>query len=79
MSEKQQILYMQTRMIRNASEKWNRPIEIISELFEKYDVLQYIEDCFELFHVEGDEAVLEDVAEYLENKGWIKENNYGRL
>ena len=70
MSEKQQILYMQTRMIRNASEKWNRPIEIISELFEKYDVLQYIEDCFELFHVEGDEAILEDVTEYLENKGW---------
>ena len=70
MSEKQQILYMQTRMIRNASEKWNRPIEIISELFEKYDVLQYIEECFELFHVEGDEAILEDVTEYLENKGW---------
>lgn len=70
MSEKQQILYMQTRMIRNASEKWNRPIEIISELFEKYNVLQYIEDCFELFHIEGDEAVLEDITEYLENKGW---------
>ena len=73
MSEKQQILYMQTRMIRNASEKWNRPIEIISELFEKYDVLQYIEDCFELFHVEGDEAILEDVTEYLENKGWSEQ------
>lgn len=73
MSEKQQILYMQTRMIRNASEKWNRPIEIISELFEKYDVLQYIEDCFELFHVEGDEAILEDVTEYLENKGWTEQ------
>lgn len=73
MSEKQQILYMQTRMIRNASEKWNRPIEIISELFEKYDVLQYIEDCFELFHVEGDEAILEDVTEYLENKWWSEQ------
>lgn len=73
MSEKQQILYMQTRMIRNASEKWNRPIEMISELFEKYDVLQYIEDCFELFHVEGDEAILEDVTEYLENKGWTEQ------
>lgn len=70
MSERQQILYMQTRMIRHASEKWNRPIEMISGLFETYGVLQYIEECFEVFHVEGDEAILEDVTEYLENKGW---------
>lgn len=69
MNERQQILYMQTRIIRLASEKWEKPVENIAELFAEYHVFQYIEECFGIFHVEGDEAVLEDVIEYLNNKG----------
>lgn len=69
MGEKQQILYMQTRLIRLASEKWNMSIEKLAEIFTEYKVLQYIEKCFGIFHVEGDEAVLEDVERYLKNRG----------
>ncbi len=69
MNERQQIIYMQTRIMRLASEEWNKPIAIIAELFAQYGVLRYIEECFGIFHVEGDEAVLEDVATYLKNKG----------
>lgn len=69
MNERQQIIYMQTRIIRLASEEWSKPVEIIARLFVKYDVLQYIEECFDIFHVEGDQAVLEDVTTYLKNKG----------
>lgn len=69
MNERQQIIYMQTRIMRLASEEWNKPISIIAELFAQYGVLRYIEECFGIFHVEGDEAVLEDVATYLKNKG----------
>ncbi len=60
---------MQTRIIRLASEEWNKPIEKITELFAEYEVLQYIEECFGIFHVEGDRAVLEDIAAYLKNRG----------
>ena len=42
MTEKQQIIYMQVRIMRLASEAWNLPIETISEIFSKFDVLQYI-------------------------------------
>lgn len=69
MNERQQIIYMQTRIMRLASEEWNKPIEIIAELFAQYGVLHYIEECFGIFHVEGDEAVLEDVVTYLKSKG----------
>lgn len=69
MNERQQIIYMQTRMIRLASEEWSKPIETITDLFAKYNVLQYIEECFGIFHVEGDEAVLDDITTYLKNKG----------
>ena len=29
----------------------------------------YIEKCYGIFHCEGDEAVLEDITEFLEGKG----------
>lgn len=69
MSEKQQIIYMQTRLIRLASEKWNMSMERLIEIFTEYKVLQYIEKCFGIFHVEGDEAILEDIEGYLKNRG----------
>lgn len=69
MSEKQQIIYMQTRIMRLASEEWNKPIETIAELFANHGVLSYIEHCFDIFHLEGDEAILEDVTSYLNKRG----------
>lgn len=69
MGEKQQIIYMQTRIIRLASEEWKKSMEEISEIFTGYNVLQYIEQCFDMFHMEGDEAILADIEEYLKNKG----------
>ena len=46
MSEKTEITFMQTRLIRLASEK-----------------------CYGIFHCEDDEAVLEDITEFLQGKG----------
>ena len=38
-------------------------------LFKKADVLEYIENGYGIFHCEGDEAVLEDITEFLNRKG----------
>lgn len=69
MSEKSEITFMQTRLIRLASEEWHLPIEKIIELFKRVDVLGYIEKGYGIFHCEGDEAVLDDITELLEEKG----------
>lgn len=69
MSEKAEITFMQTRLIRLASEEWHLPIEQIIYLFKKSDVLGYIEKGYGIFHCESDEAVLEDITELLEGKG----------
>lgn len=69
MSEKAEITFMQTRLIRLASEEWHLPIEQIVYLFKKSDVLGYIEKGYGIFHCEGDEAVLEDITELLQGKG----------
>lgn len=69
MNEQQQITYMQTRIIRMASERWQQPMKDVIALFHSFDVLGFIERCFGIFHMEGDDAVFEEVLEYLTSKG----------
>lgn len=52
MSEKTEITFMQTRLIRLASEEWHLPVEQIIHLFKGVDVLGYIEKCYGIFHCE---------------------------
>lgn len=68
MSEKEEITFMQTRIIRLAAEEWHMTIEQIVDLFQKANVLEYIEKCYGFFHCESDEVVLEDIKDYLEKK-----------
>jgi len=68
LSEKEEILFMETRLIRLASAKWHLPLEKIIDIFRENDILRYIEVGYNIFHCEGDEAVLEDIEELLKRK-----------
>lgn len=69
MGEKSEIIFMQTRLIRLASEEWHLPIEKVVALFKKIKIFDYIETGYGIFHCEGDDAVLEDIDELLARKG----------
>ena len=69
MNERQQITYMQVRLSRMASERWQKPLGCVMGIFSTYQVLEYIRDCFGIFHVQGDETNLDDVESYLKKKG----------
>ena len=69
MNEQQQILFMQVRILRIAAQRFNLSLKDAALLFKKIDVLRYIREGFGIFHVEGDEAVFEDVKSYLKFKG----------
>lgn len=69
MNEEQQILFMQIRLIRMTSEKLELTLKETAELFDKFKVLPFIRDCWGIFHVEGDNAVYEEIREYLISKG----------
>lgn len=49
----------------------DKSVEGIAALLARYNVLQYIAECFGIFCVEGDEAVLEDIALYMKNRGAV--------
>ena len=69
MSESQQILFMQIRILRMMAEKCSLSLKQAAEIFEQYGVLAFIREGFGIFHVEGDEAVFEEVKSFLRSKG----------
>jgi hypothetical protein len=69
MSEKSEIVFMQVRLLRLASEKWHTTIQKASRVFEKYEILKFVEDCYDVFHTEGDEAVFDEISVVLNHKG----------
>ena len=68
MEEKSQIIYMQTRLVRLAAEQWRKPYRDVVELFRAKGVFRYIAEMWELFHIEGDLAVLDDVQQYIASR-----------
>lgn len=69
MSERSEIVFMQVRLLRLASEEWHTTIQKASRLFEKYGILKFIEDCYGVFHTEGDEAVFDEINMVLKHRG----------
>lgn len=66
---REQITYMQVRITRMLADHLDMPLSYAAGLLDTNDGLSFIEDCWGLFHVEGDEAVLDDVLAYLNRKG----------
>lgn len=69
MDEPRQITFMQVRICRMAARRWGRSLHDVMRLFTENRVLYYLEDCYDYFHLEGDEAILDDVERYLESRG----------
>ena len=69
MSEKSEIIFMQVRLVRLASEEWNTSIQKAATLFDRYNIFKFIEDCYGVFHMEGDNAVFDEIKTLLRNKG----------
>ena len=49
--------------------KWNVDSKKCSEIFNKYKIYDYIETCYEFFHIQGDEENFNDINKYLKNNG----------
>ncbi|WP_407435019.1 DUF3791 domain-containing protein [Treponema sp.] len=63
------LFLIQIRLFRLAQNKWNLDEKECSNLFNKYKIYDYIETCYEFFHLQGDEANLTDIENYLKNNG----------
>lgn len=67
-----QLRFMQVRLFRKAMGKWRVGNEECASIFEKDNLMNYISDCWEEFHQQGDEACMDDIEEYLKAQGCVK-------
>ena len=44
----------------------------VYNLFEKYKVIDYLHDGYDVLHTQGDEWIMNDIDEYLKNRGYKK-------
>ena len=66
MSEKEEITFMQTRLIRLASEEWHLPLEKVIEIFGRADILK---KDMEFFIVRGMKLCLRISQSFLRKRG----------
>ena len=68
-TKEKEILRMQIRLFRLACRKWKKTNLECAEIFDAYRIDQYIEDAYEIFHVQGDEANLSEITDHLRRRG----------
>jgi len=69
MTQKDDIFLIQIRLFRLAQQRWKKTAEECEAIFTKNDINKYIATCYEEYHVQGDEANLNDIEAYLQNRG----------
>ena len=63
-----EIIYMQVRLYHLACEKWDATPKEILAIFKKNNLFLKIKECYDSFHLYGDEGVLEDLFQMIEGE-----------
>ena len=64
-----EIIFMETRVFSEFVRKYNLKPKHANYLFEKYGIWKYIEECYDVLHMNGDDYVLDDIVYILQNRG----------
>ena len=63
------VLNMQLPLIPILSKAWNKSYCELSDIFKEYDVLGYIDVCYEKYNSTGNRGIIEDIQDYIEMQG----------
>lgn len=66
-----EVLNMQLVLIPILSETWKKTYAELSELFRKYDILSYIDVCYEKYNSTGNRGIIDDLEDYIRLQGGI--------
>lgn len=64
-----EIADMQCWVFRSAQTKWNISASECADIFRKYNILEFISECYELLHISSYEKALSDVEDILKANG----------
>ncbi len=70
MTEKQiDIADMQCWLFQMAQDKWKISPQKCNQIFKKYKILDFIEECYDILHLSSYDCALKDIEKLLANKG----------
>ena len=64
-----EVLNMQLVLIPVLAEAWKKTYSELSDLLKKYDVLSYIDVCYENYNSIGNQGIIDDLQDYIEMQG----------
>lgn len=64
-----EVLFMQMRLFRMYREHAGLSPKACNALFQEQGIWDFIADCYDYLHLEGDDAVLLDIEAKLANRG----------
>lgn len=64
-----EILFMQMRLFRMYREQTGLSAQACNMLFEQQGIWNFIANCYDYLHLEGDEAILADIKVKLASQG----------
>ena len=64
-----EVLNMQLVLIPILSRAWKKTYSELSDLLKKYDVLSYIDVCYEAYNSTGNQGIIDDLQDYIEMQG----------
>lgn len=64
-----EILYMETRVFHQFCEKYKVSYSVANKLFKDCLIWKYIEECYGMLHLNGDDYILNDISQILSTKG----------
>ena len=68
-SRDKEVFNMQLTLIPILVKAWNKTYSELSDIFKKYDVLSYIDVCYENYNSIGNQGIVDDLKDYIEMQG----------
>ena len=68
-SRDKEVLNMQLTLIPILAQAWNKTYSELSDILKKYDVLSYIDVCYENYNSTGNQGIIDDLKDYIEMQG----------
>jgi len=69
--EQYNISHMQCWLFQMAQAKWGRTPQETTEIFERFNIFDFIADCYEMLHLSSYNHVLIEIENVLAGKGII--------
>ena len=64
-----EVLNRQLVFIPVLAEAWKKTYSELSDLLKKYNVLSYIDVCYENYNSTGNQGIIDDLQDYIEMQG----------